>query len=420
MSQGLYALVSEERMKNVLQTLQEFTGLSIQLIDREGRVLLSFGAAKRYCAILKGQVFRRNACADLHRKAGERAQQLGEAYIFSCHANLDHIAFPLISQKELLGSVIVGPFLMDQPDSTLVSGLAVEYDLPHTTALELYDELDELQVLEPARVNHLKNLIDYLLTPLLPSERALLLQLQEKLSQQSRINETIQIYKKQEHWSDREELRQKETELLAKVRSGDERAAVTLLNEWIGYLLAEAGSDPEELRLRAVELTTLLSRIAMDGGASTDTVYEMSRRYLDRILRERDLDELCYLLQDLLQGVLGVMSSGLDKGNTYVRQAMRYISDHYAQRLTLEIVAAHVHLSGCYFSTLFREVVGVSFREYLLRVRVEESKRLLLSPENISLTDIAISVGFPDQSYYCKAFKRVVGLTPGKYRLTGA
>ena len=169
-----------------------------------------------------------------------------------------------------------------------------------------------------------------------------------------------------------------------------------------------------------MELTTLLSRIAMDGGASTDTVYEMSRRYLDRILRERDLDELCYLLQDLLQGVLDIMSSELDKGNLYVRQAMRYISDHYAQRLTLEIVAAHVHLSSCYFSTLFREVVGVSFREYLLRVRVEESKRLLLSPENISLTDIAISVGFPDQSYYCKAFKRVVGLTPGKYRLTGA
>ena len=48
-------------------------------------------------------------------------------------------------------------------------------------------------------------------------------------------------------------------------------------------------------------------------------------------------------------------------------------------------------------------------------MRVEESKRLLVSSE-YSLTDIAMAMGFPDQSYYCKVFKRLVGLTPSKYR----
>ena len=74
-------------------------------------------------------------------EGGKDGQVLGEAYIFACQANLNHIAFPLINSGELLGSVIIGPFLMDQPDSTLVSDLAERYRLPATLSLELYDEL---------------------------------------------------------------------------------------------------------------------------------------------------------------------------------------------------------------------------------------------------------------------------------------
>jgi len=48
-------------------------------------------------------------------------------------------------------------------------------------------------------------------------------------------------------------------------------------------------------------------------------------------------------------------------------------------------------------------------------VRIEESKHLLLSTD-YSLADIAVAMGFPDQSYYCKVFKKAVGLTPGKFR----
>lgn len=57
----------------------------------------------------------------------------------------------------------------------------------------------------------------------------------------------------------------------------------------------------------------------------------------------------------------------------------------------------------------------MNFREYLCHVGVEESKRLLLSTD-FALADIAISVGFPDQSYYCKMFKGIVGTSPGKFR----
>ena len=91
------------------------------------------------------------------------------------------------------------------------------------------------------------------------------------------------------------------------------------------------------------------------------------------------------------------------------------MQDNYSEHLELAQVAEYVGLSPSYFSALFKQIVGVSFREQLCRIRVEESKRLLLQ-KDYSLVDIALAMGFPDQSYYSKVFKRIVGVTPGKYR----
>lgn len=98
MAASIFSFVPEDRIADVLGNLQAFTGLAIQLIDSSGSLLLSFGRSTGYCNVLKKKVFQKNECFLLHMKAGQRAQALGEAYIFSCHANLNHIAFPLINR----------------------------------------------------------------------------------------------------------------------------------------------------------------------------------------------------------------------------------------------------------------------------------------------------------------------------------
>ena len=415
MEKGIFALIHEDRLRDVLDTLHAFVGLPIQLIDPDGELLLAFGETTGYCSLIRKNVFRSNECFELHRRAGETAMKLGEAYVFTCHASLNHIAFPLINQGQLLGSILVGPFLMDRPDSTLVIGVAQERNLSPTLCLEMYDELSALQVIEPARVNHLSRLLDHLLSPLLLSERAMMLKKQEKLQQQSRISETIQMYKEQEIPTTQQYIYQKENALLAKVRTGSVQDAKALLNDLLGYVFFTEGGKLEAVRVRAVELTTLLSRVAVEGGAKADSIHELNSKFLTLLNTGRNIDDLCYLLQDVVESFMSAMFNRLDKGNLYIRRALGCMSDRYAEPLTLESVAQEVGLSTSYFSTLFHQVVGVSFREHLCRIRVEESKQMLLNTDD-SLTDIALSVGFADQSYFCKVFKRIVGMTPGKYR----
>ena len=415
MAVGIYALVSEEQLKSVLETLYSFLEIRIQLFDEKGNVLLSYGRSPAYCSLLKSNVNAPDACPAIHRKAAEYARQLGEAYIFTCHADLSHIAFPLIHQGELLGSIIAGPFLIGPPDNTLLFGLIDRYQLHPVLCLELYEHLSELPVLSPSRVNTFQKLLEHTLSPLLPAERVLLLKEKDKMYQQARVSETIQVYKEQKTNPTSNLYYEKETELLTKVRTRNLEEAKVLLNELIAYIIFSEGRKIDIIRYHALELSTVISRAAIESGALSGSVFDIGKQFQELVSREKNPDNLCHRMLEMLESYMNTMVSDKNCTNQYIRQALLYMAKHYAENLTLSSVAATVGLSSNHFSTLLQKHLGVSFREYLNRIRIEESKRLLLYSE-YSLTDIAIAVGFTDQSYYCKVFKKIVGLPPGQYR----
>ncbi|MDO4385287.1 MAG: helix-turn-helix domain-containing protein [Clostridia bacterium] len=415
MPASLFSFIPEERMLDILECLHQLTRLSILLMDADGGVLHRFGETNGCCTLLRSRVFTGDECPSLYRQAGARARELGEAYIFTCHANFNHIAFPMLHEGALLAIILIGPFLMDRPDSTLVSGLAESRGLSATLSLEIYDELTSLPVLETARVNHLSKLVGHLLSPLLPAERVVLLANQEKLYQQSRINETIQMYKGLETLPAQDFLFEKENALLQKVRTGNVPEAKAVLNDLLGYVFFSEGGRLDTIRARAIGLTALLTRVAMEGGAKRDSVYSLNRDFLPRLNDTDNMEGLCYLMQHVVESFMEAMFDPLDKGNPYVRKALSLISERYGQPLTLETVARETGLSPNYFSALFHQTTGASFREHLNRVRIEESRRLLLNTD-YSLADIAVAVGFTDQSYFCKVFRSLVGLSPGRFR----
>lgn len=415
MPYAVFSLIPESHLRDVLENLHDYTGLPIQLIARSGELILSFGEPTDYCSRLQRDVLPEGACLKLHSDAGRKSQSIGEAYVFSCRANLNHIAFPLIDGNDLLGSIILGPFLMDEPDSTVVSTVADEYGLGPAMSLELYDDLSGIRIIPPQQVNQLRKLLDHLLSTLMPGAQAVLMSRQQRLYQQSRINETIQRYKEQSNSSNLRFLYEKEKDLLTKVRSGDVQSAKGLLNELIGHTLFSNGGAVEAVRPRAVELTTLLSRVAMDGGADPESIYGLNGKFISLLYGETNFEDLCMTLQEVVESFMSSAFFGYDKGNPYIRKALRYMSDNYSQRIDIKKVASHVGLSPSYFSSLFNETLGCSFTDRLNTIRVEESKRLLLNTK-YELADIAMAMGFPDQSYYCKVFKRITGVSPGKFR----
>ena len=100
---------------------------------------------------------------------------------------------------------------------------------------------------------------------------------------------------------------------------------------------------------------------------------------------------------------------------TPIQRAMRLIQQRYWDKFSLGVLARQVGMSKYRLSHRFREVLSLSFRDYLLQVRLERAKALLTA-NNVSISEVAQMVGFGDLPRLDKVFKRYTGFSPSGYR----
>ncbi len=101
--------------------------------------------------------------------------------------------------------------------------------------------------------------------------------------------------------------------------------------------------------------------------------------------------------------------------NARIRSIAEYINANYTQKLLLTNIADRQKLSLHYLSHFFKENFGLSFQQYLSKIRCEKARQLLLLTDD-SLLDISISTGFSDPKYFNHAFLEQYGCTPKEYR----
>lgn len=102
-----------------------------------------------------------------------------------------------------------------------------------------------------------------------------------------------------------------------------------------------------------------------------------------------------------------------------MRKAMAYIHQHYAEPLSRHALAHHVGLSDDYLTYCFRQELGMTPILYLNRYRIAQAKTRLLSTD-MSITAIALEVGFSTGGYFSRLFRRETGLSPEAFRRQGA
>jgi len=98
-----------------------------------------------------------------------------------------------------------------------------------------------------------------------------------------------------------------------------------------------------------------------------------------------------------------------------VARARVFIEQHQTEEISLGDVAKAVNMSAFYFCKVFRKVTGVTFIEYLARMRTERVKELLLNP-HIRVSEAAFAAGFQSLSQFNRVFLRIAGESPTVYR----
>ncbi len=104
-----------------------------------------------------------------------------------------------------------------------------------------------------------------------------------------------------------------------------------------------------------------------------------------------------------------------DKRRSTMRLLLTYVEEHYAEKLALEDLADYAQYNRTYISTLFKQMVGINFHEYLTRVRFQHALNDLTYTKD-NLTDIALRNGFPDLKTLTARFRSTLLRTPAEYR----
>ena len=103
------------------------------------------------------------------------------------------------------------------------------------------------------------------------------------------------------------------------------------------------------------------------------------------------------------------------KQRVNIKRSLSYIDTHLSERITLNDIADSCGLTTFAFSRGFKKTFGITFQEYLIRLRIDRAQQLLANPR-LSVTEVAGEAGFGDLSHFTRTFRRYVGTSPSSYR----
>jgi len=143
--------------------------------------------------------------------------------------------------------------------------------------------------------------------------------------------------------------------------------------------------------------------------------------YLLKPVEPKKISEVFNRIQKLLSVTLDVkQKKRLPKVKVspteLVKEIESYLADNLNEDNNLITVSHRFMISQPYLSRVFKEHKGVTYNEYLVRLRVEKAKEMLVKSKGYLIGEIADLVGFSDQFYFSKVFKNLVGYTPREYR----
>lgn len=114
-----------------------------------------------------------------------------------------------------------------------------------------------------------------------------------------------------------------------------------------------------------------------------------------------------------LHGLEYGMGRQLDE-NAKMRTVRAYIDEYFDKSIAIDEIADLVGLNPIYLVRAFRQIYGLPPQTYQRRVRIERAKEALR--KGLTIADVAVTMGFADQSHFTRQFKAFVGTTPGVYR----
>jgi len=416
---NIESFLDPKYLDEILGSFSKATGLHIEAVNRKGETLAILGNKSRsdFCQFIRCQTKGEKKCLDSYKEATLEAAKWSEPYFFRCHAGLIIWAVPIILDKVFLGSIICGQVLLWKPDEFFLRELKksnsndLDFDV-------LQQKVKSLPIISPEQSQAAADMLFVVVNHLvkrnihtMEEENAYHLErLQIKASLENRKKQNITEF------ADYKTYLKKERRFLSYIRLGDKTRAESTLKDLLTDLLTKTAGDRTTIKIRILELASLSSRAAFEGGADAEQVMLKLQNFNNEINSIERIEEFFFKVHKVIAEFLdGIFKLADKKHLSLVNNARTFIMENYHKPLTLKATADYLFISPSHLSRLFRLELDCTFNDYLTRVRVEKAVELMKKPE-FSVEQVSKAIGFKSQSYFAEIFRKYIGVTPLIYK----
>lgn len=215
------------------------------------------------------------------------------------------------------------------------------------------------------------------------------------------------------HYHYEEEMKQYEL-----MKAGDMAAVEESFRMMTSCLNGRLSNDPlRNIKYLFTANITIMTRFAIEGGLDSETAYNISDLYINKMDVCGTAEEVMCLHREMVTYFTARMA-GLKKESVFskpVIQCLDYINLHLHMPIRAAELAEYTGLTQSYLSVLFKKEMGVSISGCIMQKRIDTAKNMLRYSE-YSASQIAGILAFSSQSHFIRCFKKSEGLTPGEYR----
>lgn len=393
----------------------KITGVSVSIYNDKGHMIRSIGTPCDFCRLINQEERIRGKCISSRIRAGEYSHELGDSYIYTCHAGLVVISLSLLKRSKPVGTIVAGPILLEEADSDVVEMVMTNCELPDDYNKLYADSLRNVPLIEPEKAYYCGQLLANLIYPAFGNSDSEVLERRRRITlQQELISEALLEQSNAE--TSRTEQSRKYRELADKIIAWDEEGADEILNSILGSIIFESGNDSEMVKIKTSEMIGVLISNLYRKGVSESSIFDSVSRYQEYMAASSDLGGISYGMHQLVKEFVDILKKSLGEDlSPIVLDSVKYIRRNYCEPVTLQEVSDHIGVSHAHLSRVFKEEMGQGFSDYINTFRLGKAKELL-SESSMTLSEIAQSVGYSNQQYFTRVFKNQTGMTPGQYR----
>jgi two-component system response regulator YesN len=207
---------------------------------------------------------------------------------------------------------------------------------------------------------------------------------------------------------------QSEKKVFAKIIDKNYELAQKEFDKIYNYLLQEKNCELNQIKSFLRRFLIFLNRRLMEYYNEQQPFLSMQNLENEIELID-NLEVLKIYFEQIIGNLVEDLSNNAKEQKVEIIETVKeYIDENFSEDISLDDLAEYISFSKYYLSKLFKEVEGINYKDYLIKVRMEAAKKRLKNGEKIKV--VSGEVGYSDRNYFSRAFKKYTGISPGKFQ----